>query len=334
MAFKLSKEVKMGLVGVLSLALLYWGVNFLKGKDIFKTRRQFYVVYSNTESLMPTKPVTINGFRVGLIESIVMNPKNPREIVVTLSIDYPVEIPSGSIAQIYSVGLLGEKQIELRYSNATQLAVSGDTLVGSKAVGFMDDINERLEPIVGRVDTLFGTLDQTLKTLINEENANNITATLAHLNNISAGLDAYMATNQNNLNSITADLKSFADNLEKNNAAITRLLQNLGNVSDSMAEMNLAAIGKKLESTLHETNAMMEKINQGQGTLGALVNDKQLYDNLNMTTLQLNKLLIDFRTTPKRYVHFSVFGKGGKPADEEKIERILKEDAQKLNNNP
>ncbi len=334
MAIKLSKEVKMGLVAVLSLALLYWGVNFLKGKDIFSSRRQFYVVYENTESLMATKQVSINGFRVGLIESIVMNPKNPNEIVVTLSIDYPIEIPKGSIAQIYSNGLLGEKQIELIYSAGTELAESGDTLVGATAVGLMDDINERLDPIIGRVDTLFGTVDQTLKTLINEDNANNLSATIAHLNNISAVLDAYTTNNQSNLNSITADLKSFADNLEKNNAAITRLLQNLSNVSDSMTAINFAAIGKDLEATLSETNALMAKINSGQGTLGALANDKQLYDNLNMTSFQLNRLLADFRNHPKRYVHFSMFGKSNKKTDEAEIDATLKEDAKKLNNNP
>lgn len=334
MAIKLSKEVKMGIVAVASLAVLYWGVNFLKGKDVFKSRRQFYVVYSNTESLMTTKPVTINGFRVGLIESIVMNPKNPREIVVTLSIDYPIEIPKGSVAQIYSVGLLGEKQIELQYSKNGVLAVSGDTLVGNKAVGFMDDINERLEPIVGRVDTLFSTLDQTLRVLIDDENANNLAATIKNVRSITDGLDGYLVANENHLNSITRDLKSFVNNLEKNNAEITRMLQNLSGVSDSLAAVNFAAIGKSLESTLNETNALMLKINSGEGTLGALVNDKQLYNNLNMTSLQLNKLLVDFRTAPKRYVHFSVFGKGGKPADDAAIEATLKTDAEKLNNNP
>jgi phospholipid/cholesterol/gamma-HCH transport system substrate-binding protein len=329
---KSSKGIKVGLLVVFSIGILYWGINFLKGRDIFKKQRTFYAIYDNTESLMATKPVTLNGYKVGMIESIVMNPLNPSEIVVKLSIEYPIEIPKNSHARIYSIGLLGEKQIEILYSSESALAIPGDTLIGDKAVGLMDNINERLDPIVEKADALFGSADNALKTLVDEENAHNISRTIAHLAEITATIDLMTKANEKSIEAITQNLSSITTNLRKNNADITVLIQNLRSVSEDLNQVAFNEIAEKLEATVNQTQELIEKINSGDGTLSALINDKQLYDNLNMTSFQLNRLLVDFRKTPKRYVHFSMFGKNNKPADETAIDQKLEEDKSKLNN--
>jgi phospholipid/cholesterol/gamma-HCH transport system substrate-binding protein len=329
---KHAKEIKVGALVIFSIGILYWGINFLKGKDIFKKQRVFYVIYDNTESLMATKPVTLNGYKVGLIESIVMNPLNPSEIVVRLSIEYPIQIPKNSLARIYSIGLLGEKQIELVYSDHTTLAQPGDTLVADKAIGLMDNINERLDPIVEKADALFGSADNTLKTLLDEKNTHNISETLAHLERLTAGVQQLVESNQQSMTAIAQNVQSITANLRKNNAEIAEIIQNLRAVSAQLNDVELASMAQKLETSLTNTNEILEKINSGEGTFGAMVNDKQLYDNLNMTSHQLNRLLVDFRSSPKRYVHFSLFGRKGKAVDEAEIDRRLKVDGEKLNN--
>ena len=306
---KISNEFKVGLLAVISILLFIFGYNYLKGNNLLKSSRTFYAVYDNVEGLSKSSPVTINGLQVGSITDIKFLDSSGK-LVVSMNINNDFDFPKGSVAKIYGGNLIGSKSmaIEPVYDQEGK-ALSGDTLVSKVDPGLLELVNNRLTPLQARVETAVSDVD-TLVTSVNsilssdtqrsiKQSFIDIRTTLNSLKNTTKNINDVVAENKQNINS------SFVN--------INETTENLKNVSDSISRINIEKISNDLEESVANINAVTKKIDDKDGTLGKLVNDDQLYQNLEGASKELEELLNDIKTNPKRYVHFSVFGKKNRP---------------------
>ena len=302
---KISNEFKVGLLAVISILLFIFGYNYLKGNNLLKSSRTFYAVYDNVEGLSKSSPVTINGLQVGSITDIKFLDSSGK-LVVVMNINNDFDFPKGSVAKIYGGNLIGSKSmaIEPVYDQEGK-ALSGDTLVSKVDPGLLELVNNRLTPLQARVETAVSDVD-TLVTSVNsilssdtqrsiKQSFIDIRTTLNSLKSTTKNINDVVAENKQNINS------SFVN--------INETTENLKNVSDSISRINIEKISNDLEESVANINAVTKKIDDKDGTLGKLVNDDQLYQNLEGASKELEELLNDIKTNPKRYVHFSVFGK-------------------------
>lgn len=294
---------------MISILLFIFGYNYLKGNNLLKSSRTFYAVYDNVEGLSKSSPVTINGLQVGSITDIKFLDSSGK-LVVSMNINNDFDFPKGSVAKIYGGNLIGSKSmaIEPVYDQEGK-ALSGDTLVSKVDPGLLELVNNRLTPLQARVETAVSDVD-TLVTSVNsilssdtqrsiKQSFIDIRTTLNSLRNTTKNINDVVAENKQNINS------SFVN--------INETTENLKNVSDSISRINIEKISNDLEESVANINAVTKKIDDKDGTLGKLVNDDQLYQNLEGASKELEELLNDIKTNPKRYVHFSVFGKKNRP---------------------
>lgn len=310
---KISKEIKTALLVIGSLALLIWGYNFLKGKDLFSSNRTFYVNYDNVEGLNQASTVTINGMIVGKVNSIFMN--NEGTITVELSVNSPIEIPASTVAEIYSPGMLGGKQVALivDFSDGN-LANSGDFLNSGVKIGLLDGLSGKADPIMVKLDSVLynvnqlvvglnNTLDDSLKTSLQNSLAE-LNHTLKNTTQITTGFNRIVSDNEQKIGTIVSDFSETSGNLKQ--------------MSEELAQADLKATLDKFEETADNLSNMMAKIESGEGNLGKLINDDELYNNLEGTSKELNQLIEDIKLNPKRYLNISVFGKKSTPYEEPK----------------
>jgi phospholipid/cholesterol/gamma-HCH transport system substrate-binding protein len=337
MALKLSREFKVGMYIVIAIGILYWGVNFLKGNDVFASGTTYYAIYKNTEGLTKAKAVQINGYQVGMIDDIYFHPDKSGRLVVRMRMQQEYPIASNTVARIHSSGLLGDKSISLLLGDADGLAKSGDTLASDVEETLTEAVNEQVAPIKAKAERLLGSLDTAVTLLtgfLNEDTRNNfvrsfdnLQRTFENLENSSEILNNYLANNQKSFTELAENLESISRNLKDNNENITNVLSNLSDVSDSLQKVNIVSTFNKVDEAVSELNVALERVNSGEGSLGALINDRELYNNLNDASDALNRLLLDIKYNPNKYVNVSVFGNKRQYSDEEiqEIEQEIRE---------
>lgn len=310
---KISKEVKIGLLISIAIACFIWGLNFLKGKDLFTLRTQYFAVYDNVDGLVSSNPVTINGMVVGKVNKIFFHPNLSGKLIVHIIMDNTeLSLPKNTVAAIISTGLLGGKGVELRLGNAKEFAKTTDTLLSFLDKGLMG----QLDPIKTKSENLMASIDsvmQVMQSIFNNDTKNNITETIRNFKNTSATLDNLLATEKVKLAKITQNVESITANLKDNNKQLTNILTNFSAISDSLAKSNLLATIDNANKAVKQTSEIVEKINSGKGSIGMLVHNDTLYRNLESSSKNLDLLVEDLRLHPKRYVHLSVFGKKEKP---------------------
>lgn len=334
---KLSKEFKVGVVTLGSIFLLWWGTSFLKGTDIFSSDRMFYAVYENTEGLDYGKTVQINGHKVGLVKNIYFHPDGSGRLLVEINVVNPIDIPRTSVAVITSSGLLGEKNITLVMGRGQELAMDGDTLSSNIEGDLKDEVSAQIAPLKAKAEKLISSFDTVLVTLqmiLTEDFQDDLSGTMGNIKRsfenfevITRELSVYLEDNRGDLTTFTHNLASISSNLEQNNDTLTAILGNFSNITDSLAKANITQTMMSLQGTLQKTDSIMGKINRGEGTLGALVNDDQLMVELQEASVNLNRLLLDIKYNPNRYVNFAVFGTTGEFTEEEiqEMEKLRKE---------
>ncbi len=315
---KLSKEVKTGLLVTGAIAALLWGMNYLKGYDLLSNDSKFYAVYSNVDGLVPSSDVVLNGVKVGMVQNIQFTPDNSGRIVVDLVIKSDVFISKTSIARIISTDLLGGRGVNIVLDPNGDRALDGDTLASEVQTNLAD----QLSPVKDKAESLIQTLDSlaySINLIVSPANRKSLDAsfvnldkTLANLESVTGSLDKMVSSDQGKLKKMIDNLESITSNIKNNNEALASALQNIEKITDSLAASNLTSTVNNANSTLSQTASIMEKINKGEGTIGMLINNDSLYRALEQSAVDLDKLLIDLRENPKRYVHISVFGSRSK----------------------
>lgn len=318
---KVSNETKIGALTVVALTFLVLGYNFLQGRSVFRTGNFLYAKYSHTNQLMPSNPVFINGFQVGSVYSTDAADETLQQIVVEIKLKDSYQIPANSIAVIEG-SLLGTPSVKILLGNGKEYLQSGDTIQTQEAGGMFDGISAKIEPISNQLQKTLSSLDTVLlnvNSVLDPSTKNNLQSVISNLNQATAGIVVSTASLQQLLNTQTGALagslnnvNSFTKTLSDNNDKITGTLTNLETTTEKFSKIDLDATMKNLDASVKQLNEIVTKINTGNGSMGALINDKALYSNLNNSVLSLNTLMDDLRVNPKRYVNISVFGKKDK----------------------
>lgn len=302
---KLSKEVKTGILAIGAILLLIFGYSFLKGTNLLEKNREFFVKYQNVEGLAIAAPVTINGLTVGKVQDIrFANEKG--SLVVKFSVEKDFDFSKNSIVRIYSAGLIGGKSLGIfpQYDSAN-IAKSGDTLIGDVEDGMLTAVTKALGPLENKVNNTLATVDTLLfnmndiiddKTRDNlKEAIHNLNKTLKSFSGVSSNLDQLLDKNSNKIDNTISNLD--------------RTASNLGRLTDSLAQLETGKLVSDIQNVIDKMNGIVEGVDRGEGSMGKLLKDDQLYENLEGASRQLEQLLQDVKLNPKRYVHFSVFGK-------------------------
>jgi len=313
MRFNFKKEYLIAFVVIFAIACLYWGIQFLKGVNIFSKKTVLYAVYPKLDNLIEANPVLVKGYKIGTINQISLIKRHGKyEVLVKMLITEKLEIPKNSIARVISTDLLGSKAIEIVYGDSHELALDNDTLLSESEQGLKEAVDKRLAPLQAKVENLIGSIDSvaTIVTyVLNKTSRENIIHSLESTRRAILSLEntaKIFEQEAEKISSIISKLNSILTILEKNLPAITK---NLNQLSDSLANAPIKNTIKDLDKTLTETKILLANINEGKGTLGKLAKNDSVYNNLNKSLSNLEKLLGDLKEHPKRYVHFSLFGK-------------------------
>jgi phospholipid/cholesterol/gamma-HCH transport system substrate-binding protein len=319
MHLKLSRELKIGVTFILTIAAFYWGVNFLKGNDVFTSSRKIYAIYPRINGLVRSNPVTINGLNVGKISDISFKNDTSRFLIVEMSISHNVPIPKNSIARIYSSDLLGSKAVEILLGKSTDFLKDGDTLQSGTKASLEDEVSRQVLPIKAKAEALLGSFDTLISVLnrvMNEQTRDNliksfasIKNTINHLERTSSTIDTLVNNQKGRLSEIIVNFESITQNIKNNNRQITSAIHNVSAMTDTLAAANLSKTLSTTQRALQNFEQITDKINKGKGSLGMLINNDTLYRQLEGSSHNLNLLLEDIKTHPSKYVHFSVFGK-------------------------
>jgi phospholipid/cholesterol/gamma-HCH transport system substrate-binding protein len=306
---KITREIKVAVLVILSIVLFYWGFTFLKGRNLFDSSNKLYAVYDNVAGLVVAAPVTINGLTIGKVNSIEMLPDGKMNVELVIT-NEQIKIAKSSIAQIMDSGLIGGREIAIinNFSDKNYTE-SGDTLQTSAKLGLTAELANQIGPVKDKVEILLENANKLIENL----NATLDASTQQKLKTAIASLEVTMSEfsqASKNINGILVDTKpklsTTLSNFEKTSA-------NLNNISTSLDKADLGATVKKLEATLTNVNGIMANLEQGKGTMGKLLSDDAMYNNLTKTSKELELLLQDLRLNPTRYVNVSVFGKKNKP---------------------
>ena len=315
------REVKLALTAIAAVIILIWGINFLKARALFDRNNVFYGIYDRVDGLKISSSVIYRGYSVGQVSAINFVGERFDKVLVQFTVGKKLEIPSNSIAAIQSADLMGSKAINLIPGDAMTDAQSGDTLQTQLELGLVEQLNKQLEPLKKKAENVMISLDTVLMALqeiFSEEgngnlqgSLNSIGRTLNNVEQASGTLNNMLGSEAGRISNILKNINSITSNLENSNSDITRSLDNITTISDSLRAVNLNRSIHYLNHVLAQTDSIVTKINQGKGSLGGMVNDEELYYNLTAVSENLNKLLIEFRQNPKRFVNLSVFDFGG-----------------------
>lgn len=326
---KFKKEIGVGLVVIVAIGLLYFGFNYLKGADVFANKRVFYAVYPRIDGLTVDNPVQINGFRIGRVTSADISMEMGGKIVIGFEItEDKINVPVNSQAMISSVDLLGSKAIVMELGDATEMAQPGDTLVATIEEDLKTVVDRRIQPLEQKTKQLISSIDSAVtivQAILNKdareslsESFYSIKRALRSLENTAFQFNEMVSSERDKVEKIFTNVESISENIRRNNSKINNVIDNLSDVTDSLAEANIATTINNANKAIRDITLVIQKVNSGQGTVGELVNNDTLYNNLEQATLELDKLLEDIRVNPKRYVHFSIFGKKDKDKPEKK----------------
>ena len=339
---KISTEFKIGFFVIMAILVAYWGINYLKGNDVFKKERIYYGVYERIDGLAPSNAVSINGFPIGLVRNIKLLPESNNRILVEFAITNPdILIPIDSEVRIFSSDLLGSKQVSITIGKSLEYVQPGDTLITSIEEGLAASVNAQIAPLKIKAEELLGQIEKaviTVQSVFDESARDNLSKSFKHIeesfysvSQTAKRLDSLMETEKPLIEDMMVNLSEFIRALNDNKENLNRFTTNLAIISDSLRTSDLKDAIANAAIALQQFSVMMEKASKGEGTVGKLLHDDSLYNALTDATVKLASLLDDMETNPGRYVQVSVFGKKQKKVklsnkDIERIKDAIQED--------
>ncbi len=341
MALKISNETKLGILALITITVLIWGYRFLKGKNLLDNSNTYYITYPNVDELSTSAPVFINGFKIGTVTGVSLKPDNVESVLVTVEVDGAIQIPNSAKAILSSSGIMGGKAILLSYSNEdmTNPILKNKSFIEGSTQGLLNsmvdpkEVDVYFEKLKYNVKNLIDTLTEDSGMASDESLSQSIAefqATIKNLSGISNKLNLMLAKSYKNFDQTLANVAELSNTLKNSNAKIDNIIGNLDAVSTDLknaeidktvkaaegaineVKMSLTTIQgtvKSAEDAIDNINKLISKVENGDGSLTALLNDEGLYNNLESTSKNLDLLLQDLRLNPKRYINVSVFGK-------------------------
>ncbi|MFI3267987.1 MAG: MlaD family protein [Rikenellaceae bacterium] len=318
---KIKREIKVAVFALLALFAAYWGINYLKGLDVFSPTNTLKAQFSESGNIEISSAVLIRGVKVGSVTAINLGDINS-DVEVEFTVDKRYKIPVNSEAIVASQSMLGGKVIVIKTGDATTYLEDDDLIAGKLDSGMADQIEEVKDQVFGTLSSLKTTLDN-LNAVLNEQTIQDLTSTIGNVNSMSEDAAKAMKGMSDDLTVITANLESITSDFKETTPHLKNTLENFSVVSDSL-KTSLPALTTSLNNTLAEVELTISRINDNKGTVGMLFNDTSLYDNLETSTANLSSLLLDFQENPSRYVQVSVFGRRD-PITKAKEKEIKKE---------
>ncbi len=317
---KLAGYTKLGILIIVSFAILIWGINYLKGIDFFNKNTSYIVIYDRVDGLVESSAVTINGYEVGQVKSIKFSDKNDGTLIVTFFLEGEFKIPVGTTARIVSSDLMGTKSIKLQVTQSLQYHEPNDTIPGSIESDLKEQVSMQVLPLKNKAEQLLASLDSAITVVtyvFNEEARQNLSESFERINNTILNLEQasgefndLLSSEKQNVKSIIGNLEQVSGNLNDNSDEISTIFKNFANISDSIASVDIQTMLEQLAVSAHGLKTVITKLNEGEGSAGKLLNDEELYNNLNSLSASLDLLMKDIRNNPKRYVQFSAFDLG------------------------
>jgi phospholipid/cholesterol/gamma-HCH transport system substrate-binding protein len=309
---KISHEVKVGAVAVITIGAFILLFNFLKGTSLFTSTDTYHIVYSNIAGLTESNPVEINGYQAGVVQDIRLINDGSGLILVSLSVDRNIKVPKDTEAEITTATLIAGMKIVLRMGAGPEMCHNHDTLSGYVATSIIDRLSQTLSPLEGNIADMIIKLDSVVSALndvFTPAMTSDIRSAMSNINDVTASLREISDSKKDELMVAIDDLKTFTAMLSANSSSLDSTLKNIEEISAAVAAADLGTTLASLRSSLASLDGIVKSMNAGEGSAGKLLTSDSLYTNLNNTLYNLDLLLQDMKENPKRYVHFSLFGK-------------------------
>lgn len=318
---KYSKYVKLGVLIVITLTILIWGLSYLKGKDVFKKSNNYFVVYDRIDGLQESNKITMNGFQVGQVYNIQFLPDNSGRLVVTLMMDQNFNIPVNSVAQIVSSDIMGTRTIKMVFSQEKTFYQSGDTIPGAIESDLKEQVSMQVLPLKNKAEQLLGTVDSAivaLTVILNEDARKNLSQSFANINrsidNIektTSDLQQIVSAQKGNIQLTMENVRDITSALSKNSKELENTIKNMSSFSDTLSRLPITPVVENIALASEQLLDLINKMNSNESTAGLLLNDDQLYHSITGLSENLSTLIKDIQTNPKRYLEFSAidFGK-------------------------
>jgi phospholipid/cholesterol/gamma-HCH transport system substrate-binding protein len=303
---KISNEVKIGITAIITILVFIWVYNFLKGKDLFSKTARYYVVYDKVGGLAESSPIEVNGYKVGVVQSVRFVDTESGRLLVTLSVDKGFSIPVNTVAEITAASLIAGMKIQLVYGNGPGTYSDGDTIPGRLAETIITKVESEIGPLKEKISDLISTIDTVIGSvndIMDPQFRKNLRSGVSSLSNTARSID------EGELKATLENINKFTQMLAENSDKLSSAFNSLEQVADTLSAADIYKSVNNLKSSLEKASVLMGNLNNGQGTAGKLITNDSLYNNLSNSLESLNLLLLDMKANPKRYVHFSLFGK-------------------------
>jgi len=341
---RISQEFKIGTLMILGVALLFIGVNYLKGFNPFTKQVHLYAVYNKIEGLSVSNPVLVNGFKVGQVSNVTFSPEGDGSLLVEFTIEESkLRVPIDSEAKIYSSDLFGTKAIKIEPGVTRTYAQPGDTLLSSVEMDIQTAVRKELEPLRRKTEDLIKGVDEILINMkaVFEDDATqglpsafeSLHRTIRTLENTVDNLDGLVVENRVLFKNVMSNIDALAQNLNDNNKKITNIITNFSDLSDSLVTVDIARTLSKADKAMDEIANVTNRINKGEGTIGKLLVNDSLYNGLVDSNIEIQELLDDLQLNPWKYVRISLFGRKQSAkmskGDLKRMEKMIREEMEK-----
>lgn len=336
---KVNREVKLAFAALAAVCILVWGINFLKGSSLFDSKSTYYGIYDNVGGLKVSSGVIYRGYQVGQVASITFAGERMDKVLVEFFLKDDLKLPKDTRAVIQSADLMGSKVINLLPGVESVVLQDGDTLIAEVEQGMMEQVGQQIAPFKARAERLLVSLDSTLlivQEVFDKQTVDGLKGSFKSLELILNNLE-YVSGNLNmmlaedgHVENILKNMDDITGNLSSNNANVSNMLTNISAMTDSLRLLPVNMVVKDLNKVAIQLDSILTKINRGKGTVGSFINDNNLYYSLNDVVENLNRLLIEFRYNPKKFIRLSLVDFSSTNADVGEFAVVVHESLQPL----